>query len=229
LPPVDGDTHEDRVAIVSELVHWSNGQPTLVQMQQFAELVMARRASPLPAAVYKQIFMQRVMALAGPRLEAVRAGIVPRERWMVPGARELLEALGRRGIPCYLVSGTDDSIVREDIAVLGLGRLFAGIVGATPDPSRSSKAAVFRRIARERSLGEGEMVAFGDGSEEVRLAKEMGGLAIALAHDGAGSPGIDAEQRMRLIAAGADAIVADLQPCDAIMDYLFDSARTSAG
>ncbi len=224
LPPVDGDALDDRIAIAAKLVHWSNGQPTLVQMQQLAELVRARGASPLPAVTYKEIFVERMLALAQPRIEAVRAGAAPRERWTVPGAPELLKELGRRRIPCYLVSGTDHALVLEDLAVLGLASLFSEITGATPDPSTSSKAAVFRRVARELGLGEGEMVVFGDGSEEIRLAKEMGGLAIALAHDGAGSAGVEAGQRERLIAAGAHVIVADLRPCGAITDYLFSTS-----
>ena len=101
-------------------------------------------------------------------------------------------------------------------------KYFVRIYGATQDVEGSTKAAVFKRLVREHELSANQLVTFGDGVEEIRLAKESGGIAVGIARDETVSNTIDPEQSARLIAAGADLIIGDFRVHELVMGYLFD-------
>jgi hypothetical protein len=72
----------------------------------------------------------------------------------------------------------------------------------------------------EHQLKENEFVVFGDGSEEIRVGKQMGALAVAIVrNDQTGEP--DEEQKTRLANVGADVFVTDFRVADKIIQYLF--------
>jgi hypothetical protein len=68
------------------------------------------------------------------RLEELRRGQVSPEKYLVPGARALIEALRERGLRLYLASGTDQPYMREEAALLDVARYFEGrVYGALDD------------------------------------------------------------------------------------------------
>jgi phosphoglycolate phosphatase len=70
---------------------------------------------------------------------------------------------------------------------------------------------VIDRLLAEMGIRGEELLGFGDGVVETREVKRVGGVAVGVASSEHGSkPGtLNAEKRMRLIAAGADLIVPD--------------------
>ena len=130
---------------------------------------------------------------------------------MVPGSRAMLEALRRRGVRCYLASGTDEPYVLDEAAALGVTPYFAGIYGAQDDYKRFSKKLLIDRIIAEHGLSGPEFVAFGDGFVEIEDTVRVGGIAVGVATNEAERAGIDEWKRNRLIEAGADMIVPDFR------------------
>jgi phosphoglycolate phosphatase len=56
----------------------------------------------------------------------VRDKVSP-EKYLVPGTRELVEALRERGLVLYLASGTDQQYMREEARLLDIERYFDGV------------------------------------------------------------------------------------------------------
>lgn len=221
LPRKSGETEAEISRIATNLVYHTNGQPTLFQMLALADVVRARGGKALDSGEYKRIFLDRLELKTRPRLASIKSGLVRPDDWHVPGVKLMLEAMRSRNIPCYLASGSDQDGVCEETAALGLDRYFVDILGATSDVDGSTKAALFRRLARELVLKSNELVTFGDGVEEIRLAKEVKGIAVGIARDGTTHNRIDPQQRARLAEAGADVIAGDFGESDRMIHYLF--------
>src|SRR5574342_699445 len=75
------------------------------------------------------------------------------EKYLVPGARALLEALKERGLKLYLASGTDQQYMREEARLLDVDRYFD--LGKVPGTrraraARSAEGARAEAVSRER-------------------------------------------------------------------------------
>lgn len=221
IPRLDGERPGDVAKIGHDLVYGTNGVPTLFQMQAIVDIVRARGRVGPDAHGYKRLFLERLEERVQPRLASIESKAVAPAVWQLPSVESMLEMLAAYHIPCYLASGTDQVAVRSETAALGLERYFEGIFGATSDAENSTKATVFSRLAAKHKLGPDELVTFGDGVEEIRLTKQAEGIAIGIARDDASPGRVDADQRMRLIDAGADAIIVDFAVADQIMRHLF--------
>ena len=79
---------------------------------------------------------------------------------------------------------------------------------------------VIQKIIQENQLQGPELIAFGDGYVEIEDTKAAGGIAIGVATDESGRSGVDLWKRERLIASGADIIMADFQPFPELWRYL---------
>lgn len=221
VPPRNGESREHVRAHAREMIHSTNGKPTLSQMELIAAEVREAGGTAQEAEAYKQIFLERLLSNVAPRRRALERKEVSPEKWQMPGVRDLLAALRARGVTCYIASGTDEKPVREECAALGLAEFFAGIYGATADVEHSSKRAIFERLVKQEGLGVNEWVVFGDGVEEIRVGKGLGALAIGIAYDAGRNGAIDPDQGARLIDAGADAVAADFRPQTAILNFLY--------
>jgi phosphoglycolate phosphatase len=224
VPRVDGESSADVLHKARDLVQRTNGLPTLYQMQAMVDLAQNRGGAVHDALTYKRLYLDRLNNRVRPRLAALEAHPEQAEEWQVPGTRQMLMELRRRGVVCFLASGSDQSAVRVETAALGLSHYFVNIFGATTDVEGSTKAALFNRLGREHGLGPGELVIFGDGVEEIRLAKECGRIAVGIARDERDPELIDPNQRARLIATGADVIIRDFREHAWVTKYLFEPA-----
>ncbi|MGC8781344.1 MAG: HAD family hydrolase [Anaerolineae bacterium] len=217
------EAEAELTAVVTEFVSRLTGKQTIYQMIQLAEEVAKRGGTPLDPLAYKRIYLDRLWARIHHRVEALKAGRVPADEMMVPGARAMLEALVARGVRCYLASGTDEPYVLDEAAALGISKYFVGIYGARDDYKSFSKKILIERIIAENNLSGPEFVAFGDGFVEIEDAKRVGGIAVGVASDEARRTGRDEWKRNRLIAAGADLIVPDFREHEALVKYLFET------
>jgi phosphoglycolate phosphatase-like HAD superfamily hydrolase len=223
LPPLPGETREEREQIAFEDIMRLNGKQTIYQMIQLAGRIRERGGEPREPLWYKHEYLRRLNERIEGRLEGLRSGRIQPDELLVHGARGLLEALQRRGLPLYLASGTDEVFVREEADLLDVSRYFGRhIYGALDDYRQFSKAMVIERILKENQIAGAQLLSFGDGYVEIQNTKEVGGLAVAVASDEAhnGSGEFDEWKRRRLTGVGADVVIPDFRDAEPLLDIL---------
>ncbi len=224
LPPLAGETPEQRWQLCREDILRLNGKQTIYQMIQLAERIRERGGTPQEPLWYKHEYLRRLDERIQHRLEGLRRGTLRPDDLLVYGARPMLEALQQRGLPLYLASGTDEHCVQAEAALLDLPRYFGRhIYGALDDYKKFSKKLVIERILRENAIRGEQLLSFGDGYVEIENTKEAGGLAVAVASDEAhnGSGQFDEWKRQRLLGVGADVVVPDFRDAQALIECIF--------
>jgi phosphoglycolate phosphatase len=220
------ETDEELRTLVESFVTRLTGRQTIYQMIQLAEEVKARGGKPLEPIAYKNRYQARLLQRIQGRIADLEAGRVPPEEWTVPGSHALLEGLHRRGVQLYLASGTDLEFVRHEARLLGLDRFFGEhVYGALDDYRRFSKQLIVERILQDHGLGGDALLGFGDGFVEIGEVKKVGGVAVGVASDEARRQGVDPWKRQRLIAAGADVVIADYRQHAKLLAYLFGEGQ----
>ena len=200
-----------------------NGKPSIFQMRRGAELAAARGA---PAPDPEQLLGSYVHCLdtaIASRAGKISRGEVAPDAYIVHGARALLDIFRSRGLTLVILSGTAESQVREEAALLNLAPYFGQhIYGGTTDLARSSKSAVIDRLLRQEKISGDRLLSFGDGPVEIQITKSVGGLAVAVASDEElnGSGKMDEAKRKLLITAGADLLVPDYRDAGALAERL---------
>ncbi len=224
IPPLPGETEEQRRQLAFEDIMRLNGKQTIYQMIQLAERVKERGGTPGEPLDYKHEYLRRLEARIHHRITGIQAGTIPRDDLTVFGTRALLEALVARGLPLYLASGTDEQFVQAEAEALDLTRYFQGrIYGAQDDYRKFSKKMVIDRILTENRIPGESLLAFGDGYVEIENTKQVGGFAVAVASDEAnnGSGQLDDWKRRRLLGVGADLCIPDYRDLVALLETLF--------
>jgi len=226
LPPLPGETPEARLQLCREDILRLNGKQTIYQMIQLAERIRERGGTPQEPLWYKHEYLRRLDERIRHRLDGLSRGTLRPDDLLVHGARPMLEALQRRGLPLYLASGTDEHCVKTEAELLDLTRYFGRhIYGAQDDYRKFSKKMVIERILRENQIRGEQLLSFGDGYVEIENTKEAGGLAVAVASDEAhnGSGQFDEWKRQRLLGVGADMVVPDFRDAQGLIECIFKS------
>ncbi|PYJ03145.1 MAG: haloacid dehalogenase [Verrucomicrobia bacterium] len=224
LPPLPGETEEERRRLCHEDIMRLNGKQTIYQMIQLAQRIKERGGSPREPLWYKHEYLRRLDERIGHRLESLRRGVVAPDELLVYGARACLELLQRRGLPLYLASGTDEMFVKQEAELLNLTGFFGRhIYGALDDYKQFSKQMVIERILREHGIQGDQLLSFGDGYVEIQNTKDAGGLAVAVASDEAnnGSGRFDEWKYHRLLGVGADVVIPDFRDAEALLKCIF--------
>lgn len=216
----DESLEEVRRELVAEILS-TNGRPSIVQMQTFVQRVHSRRAeAPAPEELLHQ-YQSRLDQIIAERSELILRQKARADDFVVFGARTMLDLLQRRGVKLFVLSGTLEHRVKQEADLLDLARYFGGrIFGSSPDSSKFSKRAVLDQILAEENLRGENMLCFGDGPVEILHARELGGLAVAVAsdenHNGSGH--MDQAKRTQLIDAGAHVAIPDYRDAAALLD-----------
>lgn len=224
LPPLPGETKEERRRLCFEDIMRLNGKQTIYQMIQLAERIRERGGEPRDPLWYKHEYLRRLDERIRHRVEALRTGEREPDHYLVHGARALLDELRRRGLTLYLASGTDEPFVRAEAEALGIAHYFEPhIYGARDDYRTFSKKLVIERILAENGISGDRLLAFGDGYVEIQNTKEVGGLAVAVASDEAnnGSGRMDPWKRERLLGVGADVVIPDYRDAGYLLTRIF--------
>jgi phosphoglycolate phosphatase-like HAD superfamily hydrolase len=209
-------------AFCREYITRLTGEQTIYQMLHLEEQVRRRGGAARPASEYKREYLRRLGERIRHRLEALRQGRESPAGYLVPGSVGLLEGLARRGVTCYLASGTDHPFVVEEAGLLGLAPYFGGrIYGAQEDYRRSTKKLLIARIIAENGLQGPELAIFGDGYVEIANAKEAQGLAVGAATCEDHSAEWDEWKKHRLLEVGADLLVPHWEESQLLLAYLF--------
>ncbi|MHB1317841.1 MAG: HAD family hydrolase [Anaerolineae bacterium] len=218
-----GEREEALFAEMVAMIHGTTGEPTSVQMEGFRAAIAERGGNPPSTDACMDRYRDRLGAVIGERRDSVARGQMPPERYLVPGARGLLEGLSQRGIDMVLASGTDHDQVVLEAGLLGIVPYFGqGIYGAVPPPAAFSKDLLVEGFIRDELYRGEELVAFGDGPVEIAAVARVGGVAVGVASDEQCPGRLDPGKRARLIDAGAHLIVPDFAEHQALLHYLFD-------
>ena len=223
MPPVPGETEEQRQQLAFEDIMHLNGKQTIYQMIQLGERIKERGGQPRDPLWYKHEYLHRLDVRINARVEGLKRGAIKPDELLVHRIRPLLEELQRRGLPLYLASGTDEHFVKKEASLLDVTRYFGvRIYGALDDYKRFSKKMVIERILRENRIPGERLLSFGDGYVEIENTKEAGGLAVAVASDEAnnGSGQFDEWKRQRLLGVGADVVIPDFRDAITLLDII---------
>ena len=224
-----GEPKEKLTGVVEEFVWRLTGKETVYQMMALAEAVRERGGEPLEPRAYKRMYLDRLSVRIADRLQDLRHHRVTSDRYLVPGARELLESLIARGLRLYLASGTDDANVKEEAALLDVARYFEGrIYGAQDDLKSFSKALLVQQILSRASFQPEELLVFGDGYVEIEEVKKVGGVAVGIATAEPECLLVDDWKRRRLLEVGADFIIPNYLQLEELTETLFASRPIAA-
>lgn len=210
---------EEVQALVTEYIDQSTGIQTIFQMRWLAEEVARRGGCAKDPWTYKDEYNRRLMLEVQRRRDAVSAGTEDAEKYMVPGGMAFLQALQDRGVTMYAASGTDETDVQAEAAVLGFAGFFTEIAGAKRDTDDCSKEAVLRRLVRPGR----NLLVVGDGKVEIALGREAGALTLGIASQdtpGCMSEEMNEQKYRRLAAAGAHAIVCDFRNLEELLAWI---------
>ena len=216
-----GETREQLQQICHSFITRLTGRQTIYQMLRLEAEIRKRGGTPRPALAYKQEYLDLLHHKIRSRIDRLRNGQDPPERYLVRGSTALLEGLVRRGVTCYLASGTDREFVVDETDLLGLMPYFKEVYGALDNYKAFSKKILIERIVSENRLQGAELAAFGDGYVEIENVREAGGLAVGVASRESGEHGWDQWKKTRLLEVGADVLVPDWQEADLLLAYLF--------
>jgi len=217
-----GESPDELRDVCLDFITRLTGKQTIYQMLELVAQIQRRGGHPRPALEYKREYLDLLHARIGYRLDELRQGRVPPERYRVRGSMGLLRGLRERGVELYLASGTDQPFVEEEVELLALGPFFAGrVYGAQDDYTSFSKKMVIERILSANELSGPELLVFGDGYVEIENAKAVGGIAVGAATMEDGSGGWDAWKRHRLLEVGADILVPHWEEAPVLLRYLF--------
>ncbi len=217
-------------ASVEEFVWRLTGKETIYQMMALADAIRERGGVPLEPLAYKRLYLERLSFRIADRLQNLRGARIAPERYLVPGAKELLESLVDRGLRLYLASGTDDANVKEEAALLDVAKYFEGrIYGAQDDLKNFSKALLVQQILSGASFHPEELLVFGDGYVEIEEVKKAGGVAVGVASAEPECMQIDDWKRTRLIKVGADFIVPNYLDGGRLRATLFSPTAATYG
>ena len=216
--------HEDESTLrqfISDLIYQTSGQQTIYQMIRLTQEIEKRGGPPDSAQAYFEILSEQLHVLVNARVAAIQTGAATAEDWLVPGSEKILQSLRARNVTCYIASGTAEEFVRAEAALLGIAPFFADMFGAHADYKNHSKKIIIGNICAQHSLGQGELITFGDGTPEIADTKAVGGIAVGVATNEGTRNGVNAQKRAVLVQAGADIIIPDFCGLAKLNNYLF--------
>jgi phosphoglycolate phosphatase-like HAD superfamily hydrolase len=221
-----GESEEELRRVVEDFVWRLTGKQTMYQMIEFADQIAIRGGRPLEPVAYKKMYLERLHQRIRYRIEELREHRVNPDKYLVPGARELVLALRERGLKLYLASGTDQEYMREEAGLLEIAPYFdGGVYGALDDYKSFSKKILIRRLIDSAAVRGDEFLVFGDGYVEIENVKEVGGVAVGVATAEPDCRVVDEWKRQRLAGVGADFIVPNFLCREELLRTLFTNGQ----
>jgi phosphoglycolate phosphatase len=224
-----GESEAELRALVEDFVGRLTGKQTIYQMIELAEQVSRRGGTPKDPLEYKHEYLRRLHDRIHGRLAELEEGRCSPDKYLVPGARALLEELRARGYKMYLASGTDQPFMRREADLLDVSRYFdGGVFGALDDYKSFSKKILIQRIISSSEFRGEEFLGFGDGYVEIENVKEVGGVAVGVATAEPECLVVDEWKRKRLAGVGADLIIPNFLELGELLAALFPGDEREA-
>lgn len=217
------ETDEEVNKLITDFVDELTGKQTIFQCMQLKEEIEKRGGKAKEAIDYKNEYLRRLFLKIESKREGLANGTISPTELLVKGSVEFLTALKERGIEIYCASGTDQPQVIEEAKLLGLDIFFGdNIFGALDEHAQQcSKELVIKRLLTSNNILGENLLSFGDGFVEIELVKNVGGYAIAVATDEQHQCGVNEYKRVRLLAAGADAVIPDFEDTNSLINHIF--------
>lgn len=198
----------------------STGQPSIIQMAWVDEQVVVYGGAARGAQAYLDLFSHAMRDRIDQKLASIHDE-ASADALMVPGARAFLQMLAHYNVHLALVSGTEQIHLLRESAALRIDHFFdAGIHGPGSHHPGFNKNDAMATLIATYQVAPGRFLAVGDGPVEIIAGKSLAGYSVAVAsHEASG--GLDEDKRRHLLAAGADAVVANLTNVHAFTTLLF--------
>lgn len=218
-----GETEAELTEIVREFVGRLTGKQTMYQMVELAEHVSKRGGTPPNPLEYKKRYLSLLNEKIADRLKDLESGNANPEKYMVPGARHLLNLLKDRGMKMYLASGTDQVYMRHEADLLQVSAYFdGGVFGALDDYKAFSKRILIQSLIANSEFQGHEFLGFGDGYVEIENIHEVNGVAVGVATDEPDCAQVDEWKRERLVKSGASFIIPNFLDLEGLEETLFE-------
>ena len=217
------ETDDEVNALVTDFVDELTGKQTIFQCMQLKTEIEKRGGKAKEAMDYKNEYLRRLFLKIESKRHGLADGTISPVELLVKGSEEFLIALKNQGIEIFCASGTDQPQVIEEAKLLGLDKYFGdNIFGALDEhASQCSKELVINRVLNDKNVKGENLLSFGDGFVEIELVKNVGGYAVAVATDEQNQCGVNEQKRVRLLSAGAHAVVPDFENTEALIKHLF--------
>lgn len=213
---------ENVIRRVKDIVDFNTGKQTIYQCMALASEVEKHGGIPLKPLEYKETYHNLLLDKISYRFDGLKKKTMSINDCVVPGSFELLKGLQKRGVVCYLASGTDEKFVLNEAKLVGVTDYFdGGIYGAQDDYKTFSKKMVIEKIIKDNNLSGSDLLGFGDGYVEIENIKGVGGFAVGVASDETGNLTMDEWKFNRLKKAGADIIIPHYIETQELLTYLF--------
>ncbi|GHT28097.1 hypothetical protein FACS18942_08210 [Planctomycetales bacterium] len=209
-------------ALMKRAIEVQIGKQTIYQALALVELVKQLGGTPPDADEFHRQYIDELGKMVAPRWKLLENGGNP-EELTVKGTHKFLAMLRKQGLTLYLVSGTEDEIVKRDAELLRVKEFFnGGIFGGLPQPGAFSKEKMTQQILAEQHIAGEELLGVGDGHTETQCIKNAGGFAVGVASDEVNPCGnLDEWKREQLIRAGADWLIPDYSDTGKLESALF--------
>jgi len=198
----------------------STGQPSIIQMAWVDEQVILHGGPARGAQAYLDLFSHAMRDRIDHKIASIHDD-ASADALMVPGARAFLQMLAYYNVRIALVSGTEHIHLLRESAALRIDHFFdAGIHGPGPHNPGFTKGDAMAALIDTYQVAPARFLSVGDGPVEIMAGKSLAGYSIAVAsHEASG--GLDDDKRRHLIAAGADAVIANFHQLHDITTLLF--------
>ena len=217
-----GESEEGLRTIVEDFVGRLTGKQTMYQMIELARQVEIRGGRPLDPLEYKRRYLALLNDKIRHRIEELRDGQAPPEKYLVPGVVPMIEALAGKGLTMFLASGTDQEYMQDEARLLDVAKHFnGGVFGALDDYKSFSKKILIQRVIASANCRGEEFLGFGDGYVEIENIKEVGGVAVGVATEEPACRRVDEWKRKRLAGVGADFIIPNFECRQELLAALF--------
>ena len=198
----------------------STGQPSIIQMAWVDEQVIMHGGPARGAQHYLDQFSEALRSQIDANIATIHDE-QSADAKMIPGARAFLQLLKAHDVKIALVSGTEHHHLLRESAALRIAAYFdAGIFGPGPHDPGFTKGDAIERLCQHNHISGTALLSVGDGPVEIHAGKAIAGYSLAVASDERGG-GLDAAKREHLLAAGADAVVANFAHLADIRALLF--------
>tara|TARA_Y100000589_G_scaffold329427_1_gene375979 strand:- start:521 stop:1276 length:756 start_codon:yes stop_codon:yes gene_type:complete len=210
FPLKEGETNNDIREYLFEQMYRFNGRPTPLFMDEMAREIQSRSGEADPDEMF-QAFLSVLNKEALARHENIRSKKCPPDDYIVYGGRAFIETLIEAGLKVIILSGNPHDQVNEEADLLDLSRYCQGHVYGHTHAENFCKQSIMEKLMSDEGFSGENLIAIGDGAAEIKAAKALGGLAVAICSDEEvnGSGIIDENKLPILLDGGADCVIAD--------------------
>ena len=221
IPLRDGETPKELRDWLFGTMYNYNGRPTAVYMDAMRDEIQ-ERGGEADHSEMLEAFLVALDALAQQRINKISNGACAPDDYLVFGARKLVNLMTTRGLKSIILSGNPNDQVNREAELLGIADYCEGHIYGHVDANSFSKQSVMEKLMAEEKFTGENLIAIGDGGAEIKAARALGGLAVAICSDENvnGSGTVDPHKRDTLLAAGADAVIADYREPEALLGIL---------